>query len=366
MENQIVGIRKLEIENFKSIKKLEIELNNRLNIFIGANGSGKSNFINFLKFFRKIYEQNLQAFIAQNGGADKLLYNGIKGSQYIRTRIDFNNAWSNYYRFKLELTANNTLIFREEYSGHKKNEVSLFSNGNLESNIKNDESYRNKYLSPLIESLKIFHFQDTSFTSLMRFPSDLSNNLSLEENGSNLPSILYKIEQNHPELLSEIEALVGYILPSFHSFVLVPDGDRIALRWKMKNIDTIFSAHQFSDGTLRFIALLTLLYSSQDNEVIIMDEPELGLHPKAIHLLTDLLKIKSEKNQILISTQSSDLLNAIMNVENVEEIVNSIFVTEYIQDQTVIKRLEFDQLKNWLEDYSLADLWAKNIFGGNP
>lgn len=360
-------INTIHIENYKSIKKIENFQMSRVNILIGPNGSGKSNFISFFKFLRKIYEQNLAGYVKQNGGAIKFLYGGIKGSEYIRGKITFDNDWKNEYEFLLKPTANNDFYFEYEYSNHKISKIKINEGGTKESVLKNDGEYRNKYLSRHFESFKVFHFHDTGFTSKMRFPSFLSDNQYLQEEGSNLPTILYKIRSKNKEDYDTIVSTVQTVLPYFHDFYLEPDNDHIALRWKVVNEDVIFDAHQLSDGSIRFIALTTLLLQPQPPQVIIIDEPELGLHPYAINQLTQMINIASQKSQIIISTQSSDLIDAyIANSSDIQKAVESIIITEYQDNQTQLKRLNFNKLKQWLDDYSLSELWHKNILGGKP
>lgn len=365
-----MAIKSVHIKNYKSIKDTgEFNLE-KLNILIGPNGSGKTNFITFFKLIRKIYEQNLQIYIAQNGGANKFLYGGSKHSDFLYGKLTFDNEWHNQYEFKLIPTTDNNFIFEEEYSNLKRNaynKLKINNGGERESKLKDDKNFRTKYLMEHIDALKIFHFHDTSFTSKMRLPSLLSDNRYMQEDASNLPCILYKIKERHSENYNKIIFTIKTTLPYFHDFYLVPEDNQIALKWKIKNEDVIFDAHQLSDGSLRFIALTTLLMQADLPKIIIIDEPELGLHPFAINQLAQMLHIASEKTQIILSTQSSDLINAIVaNAHEPEKIIESIIITEYKDDQTILKRLKYEELEHWLKSYSLKELWDKNILGGRP
>jgi predicted ATPase len=130
----------------------------------------------------------------------------------------------------------------------------------------------------------------------------------------------------------------------------------LSFRWVEKgDPESSFSAYQFSDGTLRFIALATVLLQPDPPEVIIIDEPELGLHPKAIKKLAGMVEAASEKTQIIISTQSVNLVDCfdpeqIITVDRNEE-----------ENQSVFKRLRFEDMGLWLDDFKMGELWERNI-----
>lgn len=366
-----MGISKVHIKNFKSIRDSECFDLLPVNILIGANGSGKSNFISFFELVRKIYEKNLQVYVAQRGGSEKFLYNGIKGSEYLYGKLIFDNEWKNEYEFKLLPTTDNNFIISDNSNltppNSKNIHSKIVSHTSRESNLSDSEEYRDKYLRNFIEAMRIFHFHDTSFTSKMRQPAPLSDDAYLQADGSNLPVILNKIKKHNHSHYQKIISIIKDNLPYFYDFYLEPQNGYLSLRWKVVNEDVILDAHQLSDGSLRLMALVTLLMQPKLPEIIIIDEPELGLHPYAINNLTQLIHLASIHSQIIISTQSSDLIDAyIANAENTENAVQSIVVTEYKNQQTKFNRLSYEALRNWLEKYTLKELWDKNIIGGRP
>jgi len=148
--------------------------------------------------------------------------------------------------------------------------------------------------------------------------------------------------------------------PFIEDFVLEPDysGKNIRLGWKEYDKDFEFSADQLSDGTLRAIALTTLLLQPNLPNLICIDEPELGLHPNAINVLADLLKKASTKAQIIVSTQSPAL------IDNFE--MENIIVSDRINGSSQFRRLQEKEYENWLEEYSLSQLWESNLIGGKP
>ena len=171
-----MGIFSIQIENFKSIQKsgpIEIK---PINILIGSNGVGKSNFISFFKLLNRIYAQKLQIYVNQNGRSDNFLYFGRKKSNYLAGTITFDNDYKNEYCFKLVPDQSDSLIFEEEWSNftdpkkrvQTQNKSLINSRGSLESVLKDDDGYRNKYLRVQFSSLKIFHFHDTGFNSKIK------------------------------------------------------------------------------------------------------------------------------------------------------------------------------------------------------
>jgi energy-coupling factor transporter ATP-binding protein EcfA2 len=172
------------------------------------------------------------------------------------------------------------------------------------------------------------------------------------------------------------------VAPFFGDFVFryfLPDKARI--EWTERgNIDTPYSAHALSDGTLRFICLATLLLQPIEllPDTVLIDEPELGLHPYAINILANMIKRVAEEKQLIISTQSVELLNEfepadVIVVEREPNVSNlppySVpFVPGLAQEEygSIFKRLDTEQLKNWLEDYALGELWKSNVLGGGP
>lgn len=360
-----MGIHSITIENYKSIRKVdELEIHS-INILIGSNGVGKSNFISFFKLLNKIYIQQLQLYVSQNGRADNFLHFGRKLSDNLSGTITFNNEWKNEYSFTLVPDQGDNLIFSGEYSNYtrpdtgNKNKSLLSNGGNLESVLKIDNGWRNNHLREQFLSFKIFHFHDTGFNSKVKNPSRTQDNKTLQEDAGNLAAFLYILQETKPKYFSLIEKVINSIAPFFGNFFLEPDEknpEQIFLRWQEKGSEQLFTAHNLSDGTLRMICLTTLLMQPDLPDTIIIDEPELGLHPFAISKLAGMLKIASVNSQIIISTQSVNLVNQFS--------ANNIIVVDRVGNQSVFERQSEDSLKTWLEEYSIGELWEKNVIGG--
>jgi predicted ATPase len=360
---------KISIKGYKSIQNLEnFELSN-LNILLGANGAGKSNFIAVFKLLAQMYTQNLQLHVQKNGGADALLHYGRKKTDEISMNFYFN---LNSYGFTLVPTADNRLIFKEEVLGFTGSYISPFGNpiipsstilekGHGEALLKNSTHHYVQYIKPAIESWRVYHFHDTSDTALVKQIHSSTDNLRLKTDAANLAAFLMRLKHKFPDNYQQIVNTIRLVAPFFADFVHRDNAETLQLEWQeIGNLDTPFKAHVLSDGTLRFICLTTLLLQPFQlmNDTILIDEPELGLHPYALTVLADLIKRAAEKKQLIISTQSVELINHFSTED--------IIVVDRVNDASTFKRLDAERLKVWLEDYSLGELWTQNIFGGRP
>ncbi len=356
-----IMLQNIKIEGFKSIKILDLKLS-PINILIGSNGVGKSNFISFFKLVNNIYEQRLQQYSLKSG-VDNLLYYGRKNTSEIKGYLDFGN---NAYEFVLHSSDEGTLFISREDSilnNQIKYNKTFYNENTKESLIKGSTTMRDRYLSEHLESYKIYHFHDTSNSAPLRSKANINDNRILKEDGGNLPAYLYYLQEKHPMNFKRLEKIVQSVVPFFDRFNLSPaflDEEKILLEWiEKEHQETYFNANHLSDGSLRFIALVTLLMQPKLPKVIIIDEPELGLHPIAINKLSGLIKSAAAKDcQIIVSTQSVTLLN---NFE-----AEDIITVDKEDNQSVFRRLDKGLLSNWINDYSIGELWTKSVIKGQP
>jgi len=351
-------LKSIQIKGYKSIKELDLKLK-PINILIGANGVGKSNFISFFKLVNNIYEQRLEQYSLKRG-IDNLLYYGRKNTNEMFGCLVFGD---NAYSFTVEPSDEGSLFIQNEKSHYNTKQYRPYTfHLNLkESCIKDSTSTRDSYLRDYLESYKIYHFHDTSLSSPLRSSSNISDNRILKEDGGNLPSYLYFLQEKHLKTFKRIEKVISSVVPFFERFNLKPDKldeTRIKLEWNEKNHpETYFNANHLSDGSLRFIALTTLLMQPDLPKIILIDEPELGLHPMSVNKLAGLIKSVSLQNcQVIISTQSINL------VDNFSP--EDIITVDKKENQSVFDRLDEKSLESWLKDYSLGDLWVKNVVKG--
>jgi predicted ATPase len=325
----------ITIKGFKSIASIEKLALRPINVVIGPNGSGKSNFIGVFELLHEILDERLKDYVTVAGGAEKILHFGSKVTREIVFGLSFAHG---QHGFRLRPTADDELYL---YGGK-------FAAG-----------------SAPLESLtwRIYHFDDTSTSSLMRKTAKLDDNRFLRPDGANLPAFLYLLREKYPASYGLIVHTVQRVAPFFEDFRLAPlqlKPDDIKLEWRHRKSDQYFDASSLSDGTLRFIALATLFLQPERfrPSVILVDEPELGLHPYALEVLAALVRQASVTNQVIVSTQSSLLLDHFQPED--------VLVADRMDGGTQLTRLESTQLAKWLEDYSLGQLWEKNELGGRP
>jgi predicted ATPase len=364
-------LERISISNFMSIRNLDLELTS-LNVLIGANGSGKSNFIAVFRLLNEILEKRLQAYTGAIG-ADNLLYYGLKTSKSLEIKLNFGQ---NGYEMRLIPSSSNTLIFADEKIWYHQSRFPKplripIGSGNRETNLF-EESQRHgslviaDYVISYLRSWKIYHFHDTSRSSPMKQAQNIFDNGRLQADASNIAAYLYLLQEKYIEHYERIVRHIRRVAPFFDDFILRPNPlneETILLQWRDINSDKVFNANALSDGTLRFICLATLLNQPDDMlpSVILIDEPELGLHPFAITLLESMLRTASTKTQVIISTQSVPLINQFKPED--------IIVVDRKDKQSSFSRLIETELSEWMTEYSgygIGDLWEKNIIGGRP
>lgn len=363
-------LQRLELTGFKSIRSADLTFG-ALNILIGPNGAGKSNFISFFKFLNWMTPApgNLQFFVGRAGGANALLHDGAAATPQIMAKLTFEtDDGVNEYVMRLFHAAPDTLIFADERyrftrrgraapdwrelgAGHR--EMRL-----LEQSEQGDVTAR--FILRLLKRCVVYQFHNTSETARIRQRWDANDNKLLKEDAANLAPVLLRLRDQQPRAYAHIVETIRLIAPFFADFVLDPVGSAVLLQWRERNSDVIFGAHQASDGLLRAMALITLLLQPVEDlpSVIILDEPELGLHPYAITIVTGLLKSVSLHRQIILATQSMTLIDYFEPEQ--------IIVVERPERDSLFRRLDPGALQEWLAEYSLAELWEKNVLGGRP
>ena len=362
-------LARIQLSGYKSIRKMDLTLK-PLNILIGPNGAGKSNFLSVFEMLNEIVKENLQLYVGKSGGADNLLYFGRKTTDAIEITLTFpgsGQGLSSGYRCRLIPSQQDTLVFgsevcwfhdRSRYS--TPHEIDLGS-GHTETHLTDQPKTVEGYVLGTMRDWRVYHFHDTSDSSKIRATGDIHDNQNLRDDARNLAAFLYYLDQKHPKVYEKIVATVQLVAPFFDRFDLKPsrlNEDKIRLEWLEKGSDTYFNAHALSDGTLRFICLATLLLMPDPPATIIIDEPELGLHPYAISVLAALLRQAAQRTQVIVSTQSVTLVNQFEPED--------IIVVDREDDQSVFSRPDVQALSAWLEDYGTGDLWEKNLLGGRP
>lgn len=355
-------ISKIALSGFKSIKTLDLTLTN-LNVIVGANGSGKSNILSLFRLIQNAIDKKLQYYVSKNGGPNAFLHYGSQNTSSLTIEIFFGN---NGYKMVLEPTVDKKFVFSEEafWWNMGSGAYTPIGSGHFESLLeKGTGTGIDSFVVPAIKSWRLYHFHDTSDTALVKQLHGINDYELLRPDASNLAAYLLYLKKHSPNSYALIVETIRLVAPFFDDFVLRPyvdNKDQIELEWKERFNDVPLKSYMLSDGTLRFICLAVVFLQPEEKrpETIVVDEPELGLHPAAISVLAGMIRSASKSKQVIIATQSPDLLSE-FEPENV-------IVTERRNGVSLFHRLQSDELKEWADEFSLGDLWKKNIFGGRP
>ncbi len=372
--NRIDAIR---IRGFRSLADVELAELPDTTVLIGANGSGKSNFIRFFEMVSwMLRARRLGEFVARHGGANDQLSHGDSRTDRLEAELSLRTeAGRNDYRFVLVPAHPDRFIFAEEAFRFSDESLSTEARwqhlgaGREEAQIveaaqtgQPDGVNRTtaSVVVHLLRNCAVFQFHDTSDSSNFKKAWDIEDNNSLRSHGGNLSAVLYRLEHEDIARFEQICHHISRILPVFDRFQIEESFGRVMLRWTLKGAEETFGAHLTSDGSLRFFALVTLLNLPPEMlpDVIMLDEPELGLHPAAIALVANMIKSVATERQVIIATQSPLLVDAF----GLDEIV----VLELHDKRTEVRRLDADDYRIWLDDFTTGELWQKNLIGGRP
>lgn len=361
-------LQRLKVTNFKSIREQELLLR-PLNVFIGGNGSGKSNLIGVFHFLKEIVGQNLGGYTQFKGGADTLLYYGRKRSPHMEIDVEFGEG-NTTNRYRVRLTgANDDSLFVGEEVAYFHDKVRFpnkpydwpVASGTKESRLKEMTHTCPRHILADLESYRVYHFHDTSDTAAAKGLSDIEDNRVFRPQAENLAAFLYYLQQQKPLNFSLIQDTVRQIAPFFDKFQLSPsrlNPTRIRLEWLERGSDAYFNASSLSDGTLRFICLAVLLLQPDLPPLVLLDEPELGLHPAALIVLANMLDSASTRTQVIVATQSVTLVNQFTPED--------VWTVDREDGQSVFRQLNNADRSEWLENYALGELWEKNLLGARP
>ena len=359
---------KLTIQGFKSIRELkDLELSN-LNVIVGANGAGKSNLISFFKMLRALIDGQLNRYVRDSGGIEDLLFSGPKETPKMSFETRFG---ARGFRFTLVPTPNSGCAIEDEARFYQHGNAGWWELGDSDSgqskmvaevtNQRPDAKY-SKPIYDAIASWQIYHFHDTSASAPMRKYEIVQDRKVLRSDAANIGPFLLRLRENSEDAYQAIIDAIRLVTPFFDDFVLEPsefgEDRKVNISWRQKGSDYPMQPHHLSDGSIRFICLATALLQPNPPSTIIIDEPELGLHPAAIEVLAELIQLASERTQVIIATQSPALINQFQ--------IEDILVVNRKEGASTFERLKEEDFSHWLENYSIGQLWEKNVIAGGP
>ncbi len=371
------ALKKISIEGFKSIKVLkDFQLGN-LNVVIGANGAGKSNFVQIFRMLMAMTLKNFTKFILEQGGADNFLFDGPKATPQINIAFEFesfsdNAKGPNQYRFELSPTVDERFLISEERAyvttswrsyGSPSEESRLFD----ERDEKSWDGQWNgvgHFVYHSISNWMVYHFHDTSSTAPMRRSEIIEDCHALRGDAANIAPFLLNLKNSelYNSNYKEIVDTIRFVTPFFDDFRLdvqkLGEAEKTKLSWTQKGSDFPMQPYHLSDGSIRFICLATALLQPNPPSTIIIDEPELGLHPEAISILAELIQVASKRTQVIVATQSPALVDQFA--------IEDIIVVNREDGASTFKRLKEDDYSEWLKNYSVGELWTKNVIVGGP
>ena len=361
----------IRIRGFRSLAAVELSGLSNATVMIGANGSGKSNFIRFFEMISwMLGSRRLAEFIEKQGGADDQLYGGNRRTPRMTAEIKLRtDKGRNDYKFILSHAHPDRFFFTEEAFRFSSKDFPTeapwrhLESGHREAKIV-EEAQSNttaRVIVNLLRNCAVYQFHDTSDTSNFKQRWDKSDNDYLRAHGGNLAAVLFRLEREDIKRFELICQHVGRVLPVFDRFQIEESYGKVLLRWKAKGTEKTFGAHLTSDGSLRFFALVTLLNLPPEMlpDVVLLDEPELGLHPTAVTLIGGMIKALAEERQVIAATQSPLLVDAFG--------LDEIFVLDLQDGCTEFRKLAPDDYRVWLDDsFTPGELWQKNLIGGRP
>jgi predicted ATPase len=368
------ALDQITLKGFKSIKDLKDFKPGKLTILVGANGAGKSNLVDFFRMLRAMADGGFQKFVAASGGADGFFFNGPKETKQVSAHLKFG---SNEYRFALEATVTGEMTINEEGTFYRGSQYTTkwknWGSGKKESGLpawKDQTSNRGPWpavearVYDAVSNWVVYHVHDTSSTATMRRPCPIRDFRELRPDAGNIAAFLLNMRKENQSRYQRIRETVQLIAPFFDDFILEPqnvgDSEQVRLEWRQKGSTFPLQPWQFSDGTIRFICLTTALLQPKPPSTVVIDEPELGLHPFAIETLAALLHeaAAGSRPQLMVSTQSPGLLDHF----DAEHLV----VVDRVDGASVFNRLDREALEQWLKDYSLGELVRKDIIESGP
>ena len=366
-------LKSLAVSNFRSLADARLPLHD-LNVIVGPNGSGKTALLEVLHMVHCASQRELSKFLDERGGFQAVLHrtNGRVHDALMQIRIEF-DAQSEQKSLDPDTFV---MTLADQTVGYVVREAlleKLTPKGNREGALRlhggPDTATELAYFAvggdaspPIMKFLagiRLYGALDVGPRSIVRLPQTLTPAQAPGPNGEHLYSALYNLRISAPEIFERLTVLLQQSFPGFKRLELpVVGAGQVTLAWYERDSNTPFYANQLSEGTLRYLWLVTILLTPQRPPLLLLDEPELSLHPALLRLLAALLQDAALTTQIVVATQSSDLIGWLMPEE--------VLIADKEDGKTLFTWAADLDLKAWLDEYTLRDLWLMGNLGGRP
>ena len=376
----------ISVRGFRRLQNIELDMRNLI-VMIGANGAGKTSFLDVLSILAASASGNLQNLLQLKGGLNEILTRGKVQELEIEISMQVPDK-KTPLNYSLTLSPKGlSYEVRDEYLTQQRNpnrpepfkyiesqglDIKYFQDGSglvrpnwehnpLETSLSQvPKMYREpEELRKSLASCTYYGALDVSEKSPIRLPQAMRPAKLPGASGENLVSCLYDLRETDRDRFEMVENIISAAFPDFERLNFPPvAAGTMSMTWTDRNFPQPFYVHELSEGTLRFLWLVALLQSQTLTTITLLDEPEVSLHPELLRHLVYLMREASKHTQLIVATHSDRLIRFLKPHE--------VLVCDLEEGEAKMRWGETFNLDKWLEDYSLDQLWGMNIMGGRP
>ena len=365
-------IESVHIKGFRSLADVRLDRIPNPMVLLGTNGAGKSNVLRFFEMLKEMAHLRLGEFTLRQGGSDDQLFGGARLTQRIEATVFFRTTLGrSRVMFVLQHAHPDQMTITGEQfrsldpEDSENDAVYLFfdqpvgyESAFVQESGSSTADMRLRKAAGLLADCAHYQFHDTSDCAPVKTRWDVEDNHRLLGHGGNLASVLLSLQKNEARRFDLICKQIALVVPDFNGFQNVEHYGKTILRWRSKATGKTIGAHLTSDGSLRCFQLVTLLNLPDAllPRIVLLDEPELGLHPAAVALISQMVKSLAGRRQVIVATQSPHFVDAF----GLKEVV----VLELRDGRTEATKPDPSRFSRLLKDYSTGELWWKGVLGG--
>jgi predicted ATPase len=385
MVSNIGRFENISVKGFRRLQHTELEMR-ALIVMIGANGSGKTSFLDILSMLAASASGNLRNILQLKGGLNEILTRGraqeleiaismkVPDAEPLRYSLALSPKGLSYEVRDETLTQQRKLNKSEPFKYIESHglDIKYFQEGSgllrpnwehnpLETSLSQvPKMYREpENLRKSLASCTYYGALDVSEKSPIRLPQAMRPAKLPGASGEDLVSCLYDLRETDQYRFEMVENIISAAFPDFERLNFPPvAAGTISMTWTDRNFPQPIYVHELSEGTLRFLWLVTLLQSQSLTTVTLLDEPEVSLHPDLLRHLAYLMREASKHTQLIVATHSDRLIRFLNPHE--------VLICDLEEGEAKMTWADSLNLDKWLEDYSLDQIWSMNVMGGRP